>query len=28
VKTKLIPPSDVWFTAEEIVELGVADIIF
>ena len=28
VKTKLIPPSDVWFTAEEIVELGVADNIF
>lgn len=28
VKTKLLPPSDVWFTAEEIVELGVADIIF
>ena len=28
IKTKLLPPSDVWFTAEEIVELGVADKIF
>ena len=28
VKTKLLPPSDVWFTAEDLIELGVADIIF
>lgn len=28
VKTKLLPPSDVWFTPEELLELGVADIIF
>jgi hypothetical protein len=28
VKTKLLPPSDVWFTAEELVELSVADQIF
>ena len=28
VKTKLLPPSDVWFSAEEILELGVADHIF
>jgi len=28
IKTKLLPPSDVWFTAEELVELGVADSIF
>jgi len=27
IKTKLLPPSDVWFTAEELVELGVADQI-
>lgn len=28
VKSKLLPPSDVWFTAEELIELGVADTIF
>ena len=28
VKTKLLPPSDVWFTAEELIELGVADQLF
>lgn len=28
IKTKLLPPSDVWFSAEEILELGVADKIF
>jgi len=27
IKTKLFPPSDVYFTAEELVELGVADKI-
>jgi ATP-dependent Clp protease, protease subunit len=27
VKTKLLPPSDVWLSAEEIVELGIADSI-
>lgn len=28
VKTKLLPPSDVWFTADELIELGVADQLF
>jgi ATP-dependent Clp protease protease subunit len=28
IKSKLLPPSDVWFTAEELVELGIADNIF
>ena len=28
IKKKLLPPTDVWFTAEEIIELGVADHIF
>jgi ATP-dependent Clp protease protease subunit len=28
VKTKLLKPSDVWLTAEQLVELGFADIIF
>jgi len=28
VKTKLLPPSDVWLSAEEVVELGIADSIF
>lgn len=28
IKTKLLSPSDVWFTAEELVELGIADNIF
>jgi ATP-dependent protease ClpP protease subunit len=28
IKSKLLPPSDVWFTADELVELGVADNIF
>jgi ATP-dependent Clp protease protease subunit len=28
IKTKLLPPSDVWFTAEEAIELGIADQIF
>jgi ATP-dependent Clp protease protease subunit len=27
IKSKLLPPSDVWLTAEELVELGVADQI-
>jgi ATP-dependent Clp protease, protease subunit len=27
VKTKLLPPSDVWLSAEELVELGIADSI-
>ena len=27
VKTKLLPPSDVWLSAEDIVELGIADSI-
>jgi ATP-dependent Clp protease protease subunit len=27
IKTKFLPPSDVWFTAEELVELGIADQI-
>lgn len=27
IKTKLLPPSDVWFTAEELLQLGVADKI-
>lgn len=27
VKEKLIPPTDVWMTVEELVKLGVADII-
>jgi len=28
IKRKLLPPSDVWLSAEECVELGVADAIF
>lgn len=28
IKRKLLPPSDVYFTAEELIELGVADDIF
>jgi ATP-dependent Clp protease, protease subunit len=28
IKTKLLPPSDVWLTAEEAIELGIADQIF
>ena len=28
IKTKLLPPSDVWFVAEELIEYGVADHIF
>lgn len=28
IKRKLLPPSDVWLSAEECVELGVADKIF
>lgn len=28
IKSKLLPPSDVWFKADELVELGVADSIF
>lgn len=28
VRTKLLPPSDVWLSAEDLVELGVADHIF
>jgi ATP-dependent Clp protease, protease subunit len=28
VKTKLLPPSDVWLSAEELIELGIADHIF
>ena len=27
VKTKLLPPSDVWLSADELVELGIADSI-
>lgn len=28
IKRKLLPPSDVWLSADECVELGVADAIF
>jgi ATP-dependent Clp protease protease subunit len=28
IKNKLLPPSDVWLTAEELVGLGIADRIF
>jgi ATP-dependent Clp protease protease subunit len=28
IRRKLLPPSDVWLTAEECIELGVADAIF
>lgn len=28
IKAKLLPPSDVWFTADELLELGVADKYF
>jgi ATP-dependent Clp protease protease subunit len=28
IKSKLLPPTDVWFTADEVIELGVADYIF
>jgi ATP-dependent protease ClpP protease subunit len=27
VKSKLLSPSDVWLTAEEVIKLGVADRI-
>jgi ATP-dependent protease ClpP protease subunit len=27
IKTKLLPPSDVWLSVEELVKLGVADHI-
>ena len=27
IKSKLLPPSDIWLTAKELVELGVADHI-
>ena len=27
VKTKLLPPSDVWLSADELIELGIADSI-
>lgn len=27
IKSKLLPPSDVWFSAQEILELGIADKI-
>lgn len=27
IKSKLLPPTDIWLTAEELVELGVADHI-
>jgi ATP-dependent protease ClpP protease subunit len=27
IKTKLLPPSDVWLTVDEAVELGIADHI-
>jgi len=25
IKNKLLPPSDVWMTAEELIEFGAAD---
>jgi ATP-dependent protease ClpP protease subunit len=28
VKSKFLRPTDVWLTAEDLVEYGVADIIF
>lgn len=28
IRNKLLPPTDVWFKAEEIVNLGIADSIF
>lgn len=28
IKNKLLPPTDVWFTADEIVAFGVADAVF
>jgi ATP-dependent Clp protease, protease subunit len=28
IKSKLLPPTDVWFTSEEVIELGIADDIF
>jgi len=28
IKSKLLPPTDVWFTADEVIDLGVADDIF
>ena len=28
IKSKLLPPSDVWFTTDELLELGVADGVF
>jgi ATP-dependent Clp protease protease subunit len=28
IKTKLLPPSDVWLTVDEVIELGIADHIF
>lgn len=27
IKSKLLPPSDVWFSAQEVLELGIADKI-
>ena len=27
IRTKLLPPSDVWMTPEELIKYGVADII-
>jgi hypothetical protein len=28
IKKKLLPPSDAYFTADELIELGIADHIF
>jgi len=28
IKSKLLPPSDVWFKVDELIELGVVDAIF
>ena len=28
VRSKLLPPSDVWMSANELVEFGIADLIF
>jgi ATP-dependent protease ClpP protease subunit len=27
VRTKLLPPSDVWLSADDVIELGIADSI-
>jgi len=27
IKRKLLPPSDVWLSAQECIDLGVADIL-